>query len=102
VHRQLCIDAYTRGGDRQRIEQACIHQGLAALLDATTTNKLFESAARAALKMAATTLEQDLAVLARLEADSEAGLDTKRKVLAVRFRIEEKRLTRHIALSDSD
>jgi hypothetical protein len=97
AHRQNCIDSYTSGFDRQRIEQACIHQGLAALLDATTTNKIFESAARTALEMATTTLEQDLVVLARLEADSESGLDVQRKLLAVRFRIEEKRLTREIA-----
>lgn len=97
AHRQNCIDSYTSGKDRQVIEQACIHQGLAALMDANTTNKLFESAARGALDTAATTLEQDLVVLAQLEADSESGLDKKKKVLAVRFRIEEKRLTREIA-----
>jgi hypothetical protein len=97
AHRQNCIDSYTSGKDRQVIEQACIHEGLATLLDATTTNKLFERAARAALEMATTTLEQDLEILAQLEAASALGLDTKRKMLAVRFRIEEKRLTREIA-----
>jgi hypothetical protein len=96
--RQHCIDSYA-SGDRQRIEQACIHHGLVAI---DTTNKLFESAARAVLEMAATTLEQDLVVLAQLEADSDLGVDTRRKVLAVRFRIEEKRLAQVIAGSLSD
>jgi hypothetical protein len=54
------------------------------------------------LEMAATTLEQDLVVLAQLEADSALGVDTRRKVLAVRFRIEEKRLAQVIAGSLSD
>jgi hypothetical protein len=104
VHRQICMDSYTSGQfDQETIQRSCAHQGLAALLDASTKSKLFESAARTTLEMAPTTVEQDLAVLAGLEADSsESGLDNKRKVLAVWFRIEEKRLIREIAGSLSD
>jgi hypothetical protein len=103
VHRQICMDSYTSGQfDQETIERSCAGQGIAALLDATTKNKLLERAARTTLEMAATTLEQDLVILAGLEADSESGIDNKRKVLAVRFRIEEKQLTREIAGSLSD
>ncbi len=64
------------------VELSCAHQGLASLLDAATKNKLFESAARTTLEMSPTTLEQDLVVLAGLEADSESSVDNERKVLA--------------------
>lgn len=89
--RQHCVDS---GDNQERIREACLsHNGKSSGDDA----ELFQKAAQNSLHVAESTLEQDFELLAEAESTAREGIDTRRAQLAIRFRIEEKKLLAAIA-----